>query len=135
MGKITNITCQYLDMLYLCTHIPIKTSDKRELTHKSAASQVLFPAKDSYWFLATRDRRQHRKWLNFPSGHTEVTYSIVLQGDMEDDQAQNGDSWPKVRIINVLTEIDDEGGDDGADTGRHGAASHGHIPDDGGEDL
>lgn len=38
-------------------------------------------------------------------------------------------------ILNILTEIDDEGRDDGPDTGRHGATSHGHIPDDGGEDL
>lgn len=31
----------------------IKSSDERELTHKSAASEGLFPAKASYVFLVT----------------------------------------------------------------------------------
>lgn len=64
-----------------------KTSDQRELTHKSAASEGSFPAKASYVFLVTGDRQQPRKLLNFPSGYTEVTYSIVLQGD------QRRESW------------------------------------------
>lgn len=58
-----------------------KTSDQRVLTHKSAASEGLFLAKASYVFLVTGETWQPHKLLNFPSGYTEVTYGIVLQGD------------------------------------------------------
>lgn len=84
-GKITNITCVLTPLKQpVCPLQPVKTSDQGELTYKSAASEVSFLAKASYGFLATGYRRTHRKWLNFPSGCTEVTYSIVLRGDTED---------------------------------------------------
>lgn len=40
-----------------------------------------------------------------------------------------------LKSTNVLTQIDYEGGDDGSNTGRHGATPNGHAPDDGGEEL